>query len=136
MKRINIIKKYLILFSLTVTALMAQSSIVIPLGASLTVPDNAYVCSGTITVNGQVISSGTNVCGVADVASVIEASSLNENGYYKIGDQISVTLSFTRKVIVTGTPQLTLETGSTDQVASYSSGSESVFLTAPRAFSF
>jgi len=132
MQRINMIKKYLISLSLTITALMGQSSIVIPAGASITVPDNAYVCAGTITVNGDLISSGTNVCGVTDagaVASILEASSLNEDGYYKIGDQISVTLSFTRKVIVTGTPQLSLETGSTDQVASYSSGSESVTLT-------
>ena len=79
-------------------------------------------------VIGPVAGSGASTDAGA-VASILEASSLNEDGYYKIGDQISVTLSFTRKVIVTGTPQITLETGSTDQVASYSSGSESVTLT-------
>ena len=131
MKRLNMIKKYLMSFSLAITSMMGQSSIVIPAGASISVPDEAYICAGTITVNGELIYSGTNVCNyeAGGIASIVEASSLNEDGFYKIGDQIAVTLTFNRNVVVTGTPQLTLETGSVDKVANYSSGSESLMLT-------
>ena len=131
LKKLNHIKTLVFALGLQLHA-QAQSSIVIPNGASMTVPDNAYVCSGTIIINGDLISSGTNVCGAIDsgvIASILEASALNEDGYYKIGDEISVTLRFTRNVNVTGMPKLTLETGSTDRVASYSSGSESLTLT-------
>ena len=131
MKRLNMIKKYLISFNLAISALLSQSSIMIPTGASIFVPDEAYICAGTITVNGELIYSGTNVCNyeAGGIASIVEASSLNEDGFYKIGDQIAVTLTFNRNVVVTGTPQLTLETGSVDKVANYSSGSESLTLT-------
>ena len=114
-----------------IAVLYGQSSIMIPAGASITVPDDAYICAGTITVNGELIYSGTNVCNyeAGGIASIVKASSLNEDGFYKIGDQIAVTLTFNRNVIVTGTPQLTLETGSVDKVANYSSGSESLTLT-------
>ncbi len=125
-------KKYLISFSVVITTLLSQSSIVIPAGASMTVPDNAYVCAGTIEVNGSIISSGVNVCGITDpnaIASILEASALNEDGYYKIGDEISITIEYNKNVFVAGTPELLLETGSTDQIASYSSGSESLILT-------
>ena len=110
----------------------AQSSIVIPIGASMTVPDDAFVCAQTITINGNLISSGVNVCGITDpdaIASILEASALNENGYYKIGDEISITVKYNKNVFVTGTPEITLRTGANDQVARYSSGSESVILT-------
>ena len=131
MKRLNMIKKYLISFSLTIATMMGQSSIMIPTGASIFVPDEAYICAGTITVNGELIYSGTNVCNyeAGGIASIVKASSLNEDGFYKIGDQIVVALTFSRNVVVTGTPQLTLETGSVDKVANYSSGSESLTLT-------
>ena len=42
---------------------------------------------------------------------------------YGIGDEVSVTVQFNEVVNVTGVPQLTLETGSNDGVASYSIGS-------------
>jgi hypothetical protein len=47
------------------------------------------------------------------------------NGAYKAGDIISIVLPFNEIVTVTGTPQLTLETGTTDRVADYVSGSGS-----------
>jgi len=131
MQTVRIIKNLIVSISLLAAILTGQSSIVIPTGASITVPDEAYICAGTITVNGELIYSGTNVCNyeAGGIASIVEASSLNEDGFYKIGDQIAVTLTFNRNVIVTGTPQLTLETGSVDKVANYSSGSESLTLT-------
>ena len=131
MRTVRISKNLIVSISLLAAILTGQSSIVIPTGASITVPDDAYICAGTITVNGELIYSGTNVCNyeAGGIASIVEASSLNEDGFYKIGDQIAVTLTFNRNVIVTGTPQLTLETGSVDKVANYSSGSESLTLT-------
>lgn len=131
LKKLKNIKTLVFALGLQLHA-QAQSSIVIPNGASMTVPDNAYVCAETITVNGNLISSGVNVCGITDpdaIASILEASALNEDGYYKIGDQISITIKYNKNVLVTGTPEITLRTGANDQVARYSSGSESIILT-------
>ncbi len=50
------------------------------------------------------------------------------NGAYKAGQTIHVQLVFAEPVTVTGTPQLLLETGSTDETASYASGSGSATL--------
>ena len=125
-------KNYLISFSLTIAVMMAQSSIEVPVGASITVPTDAYVCAGTITVNGTITYTGSSLCVVPNahlIASIVKTSALNEDGYYKIGDQISVTLEFTRDVVVAGIPQLILETGTTDRIVSYTAGSQSVTLT-------
>jgi archaellum component FlaG (FlaF/FlaG flagellin family) len=48
-------------------------------------------------------------------------TSLEANGLYGVGDTITITVAFTETV----TPQLTLETGSTDRVINYISGSGS-----------
>ena len=131
LKKLNNIKSLVFALGLQLHA-QSQSSILIPIGASMTVPDNAYVCAETITVNGILISSGVNVCGLTGpdaIASILEASALNENGYYKIGDEISITIKYNKNVLVTGTPEITLRTGANDQVARYSSGSESIILT-------
>ena len=93
---------------------------------------DAYICAGTITVNGTVTYTGSSLCVVPNahlIASIVETSALYEDGYYKIGDEISVTLTFTLNVIVTGTPQLALETGGIDGIANYTSGDETVTLT-------
>ncbi len=116
-----------IVISLLAAILTGQSSIEVPNGASITVPTDAYICAGTITVNGTV-----TYCvepGVGAIASIVKASATNENGFYKIGDQISVTLEFTRDVVVAGIPQLMLETGTIDSIVNYSAGSQSVTLT-------
>ena len=44
-------------------------------------------------------------------------------------DQLAINVIFTEVVTVTGTPQLTLETGTTDAVVNYTSGSGSNTLT-------
>ena len=100
--------------------LTGQSSIEVPIGASLTIPTDAYVCAGTITVNGTITYTGSSLCVVPNahlIASIVETSALNEDGYYKIGDEISVTLTFTLNVLVKGTPQLTLETGASREIS-------------------
>lgn len=50
-------------------------------------------------------------------------TSSTANGTYGIGQQVSIDVSFSESVDVTGTPQLALETGTTDRVADYASGS-------------
>ena len=56
-------------------------------------------------------------------------TSTTNDGSYKLGDVIVLTVTFTEAVIVTGTPQLTLETGTTDAVVNYVSGSGGTALT-------
>ena len=57
--------------------------------------------------------------------TMISVSSSTPDGLYKIGEQIAIEVIFNESVVVTGTPQLTLETGATDAVVNYSSGSGS-----------
>ena len=60
---------------------------------------------------------------------IVDVTSPDANDAYKAGSVITVTIEFNDTVIVTGTPQLTLETGTTDQIANYSSGSGTSTLT-------
>jgi|GEM_PF-2299728 autotransporter-associated beta strand protein/VCBS repeat-containing protein len=67
-----------------------------------------------------------------EAASVTDVSATTDDGHYKVGDTIAITLAFSKVVTVdatNGTPQLTLETGTTDRVANYTSGSGSNTLT-------
>jgi hypothetical protein len=56
-------------------------------------------------------------------------TSSTANGSYTIGQAISIQVNFSEAVTVTGTPQLTLETGATDAVVNYVSGSGTSSLT-------
>ena len=56
-------------------------------------------------------------------------SSTSSNGNYKVGDIIPITVTFSEAVTISGTPQLTLETGSSDAGVNYSSGSGSTVIT-------
>ena len=57
----------------------------------------------------------------APTVSSVTAS--NADGAYKAGQTIHVQVNFSEPVNVTGTPQLLLETGATDETANYASGS-------------
>jgi hypothetical protein len=57
--------------------------------------------------------------------TVTGVNAVTDNGSYKAGDTISITITFSKAVTVTGTPQLTLETGSADRTVNYVSGSGS-----------
>ena len=59
------------------------------------------------------------------VPTVTSVTSSTANGTYGVGSVIQVTTIFGEEVYVTGTPQITLETGSTDATVNYSSGSGS-----------
>jgi hypothetical protein len=61
--------------------------------------------------------------------TVTNVTSTTANGTYTTGAVIPVTVTFSEVVHVTGTPQLTLETGATDRVVNYSSGSGTNTLT-------
>ena len=56
-------------------------------------------------------------------------TSTTSDGSYKAGDVIAITITFSEAVTVSGTPQLTLETGSSDAVVNYASGSGGTTLT-------
>ena len=58
-------------------------------------------------------------------STVVNVTSSAAHGIYKEGDTIAVMVDFSESVTVTGIPQLTLETGDTDQTADYASGSGS-----------
>ena len=55
-------------------------------------------------------------------ATVTNVSSTTGDGSYKEGETIAIKITFSENVTVTGTPQLTLETGGSDAVVNYSSG--------------
>ncbi|BCG26160.1 hypothetical protein TUM18999_43510 [Pseudomonas tohonis] len=80
--------------------------------------------NGTELTTSYIGGSGNDLTLTAPIApTVTSVSSSTANGTYKIGDVITVTVQFDGAVNVTGTPTLTLETGATDRVLSYVSGS-------------
>src|SRR5439155_402146 len=65
----------------------------------------------------------------ATAPTVANVSSTAADGTYGVGAVIPVTVTFSKIVNVTGSPQLTLETGATDTAVNYSSGSGTNTLT-------
>ena len=61
--------------------------------------------------------------------TVASVTSTSNDGTYKIGDVIPITVTFSEAVSIVGGPQITLETGDTDAVVNYTSGSGSSTLT-------
>ena len=92
----------------------------------------AYTFTSTAT-NGAGTSASSSASSsatpIATPPTVTSINSTTANGSYKAVASISVQVVFSETVIVTGTPQLTLETGSTDRILSYSSGSGTNSLT-------
>nr|WP_258405780.1 putative Ig domain-containing protein [Shewanella mangrovisoli] len=112
--------------------------------------DLDYVATTSLTLNGGTImdaasnnatltlaspgaagSLGANKALVIDgvVPTVTSVNSSTANGIYKVGDAISIQVNFSEAITVTGTPQLTLETGTTDRAINYTSGSGTSTLT-------
>jgi len=115
-----------------------------------TTPDLNYVATNSLTLNGGTISDAAlndavptlpatgaanslagNKAIVIDTTSpaVASVSSSTADGSYGAGNTIAVTVTFTDPVTVTGTPQIQLETGPTDRLANYVSGSGTATLT-------
>jgi len=82
--------------------------------AILTLPTPG--AAGSLGANRDIVVDGT-FPGIAGVSSV------EPSGTYLAGAVLHLTVTFSKSVTVTGSPQLTLETGAVDGVASYSSGS-------------
>lgn len=108
---------------------VSTSSLVLN-GGSLTDPvgNNANLVLAT---PGAVNSISDNQAIVIDTItpSVSSVSSTNTDGAYNTGSVIGVRVVFDEAVVVTGSPQISLELGATDQPAIYSSGSGTDSLT-------
>jgi hypothetical protein len=79
----------------------------------------------TLPSPGEANSLRANKALVVDgvVPTVSSITSTTADGTYKQGDAVAITVTFSEAVTVTGTPQLTLETGTSDALVNYSSGS-------------
>jgi large repetitive protein len=84
--------------------------------------DNTLPATATFTGAHAIVIDTT-------VPTVSSVNSTTTNGSYKAGSVIAITINFSENVTVTGTPQLTLETGATDRTADYASGSGTSTLT-------
>jgi len=137
-------------FDVHITPTSGFSQVIIQF-CGLTASDNIYFWNGTawvlasnqvfaagcwtVTVNASTVPTLTNlggaVFGVGQslLLAVTNVTSTAANGTYTTGFVIPVTITFSEAVTVVGTPQLTLETGTTDRVINYSSGTGTVTLT-------
>ena len=86
-----------------------------------------YDAAGNAASNSQ--SNNTASLTEKVLPTVTGVTSTTSNGSYKQGETIAITVAFSEVVNVTGTPQLTLETGGSDAVVDYSSGTGSNTLT-------
>jgi Bacterial Ig-like domain len=97
-----------------------------------TIADGA-LNNATITLAnpGAAGSLGANKAIIIDAIfpEVIDITSTTSNGYYNVPDVIVIKIQFNKIVNVTGTPQLTLETGATDAVVNYTTGTGTDTLT-------
>jgi hypothetical protein len=84
----------------------------------------------TLPAPGASGSLGANKAILVDTIppTVLNVTSSTVNGWYPAGTVIPIRISFSKNVFVTGTPQITLETGTTDEIVNYSSGSGSSVL--------
>ena len=125
--------------SATPTSISASGN-VYTLGIGLTgTPDGSEVLSVVPVDNGIYDAVGNegsttqtgNTATLNDqtAPTVSSVSATTANGSYKAGDVIAITVIFSEVVAVTGTPQLTLETGTADAIVDYTSGSSEATLT-------
>lgn len=90
------------------------------------VSNNAILALPTPSASGS-LSANKNIRIVWNAATITNVASTD--GLYGLGGLIPITITFSEAVNVTGTPQLTLETGTIDQVVAYSAGSGTTTLT-------
>lgn len=79
-------------------------------------------CTVTVTDAGGKASSALSISSFsvdATAPTVLEMSSDVNNSSFKVGANINIYVQYSEEVFVTGTPQLTLETGSTDRTIDY-----------------
>ena len=88
--------------------------------ATLTLP--AVGAAGSLSANKDLLIETTP-------PAVSQVTSSTPNGGYGLGTVIPIAVTFSEAVVVTGVPQLTIETGTTDAVLNYTSGSGTATLT-------
>ncbi|MFY0675158.1 MAG: choice-of-anchor D domain-containing protein, partial [Bacteroidia bacterium] len=108
---------------------VASSSLVLNNGTILDKNGNETVLTLPNPGNSNSLSANKNLIIDTDTPTVLSVSSINANGTFVIGDVISINIVFDKEVDVTGTPQLELETGTTDRIIDYISGSGTDTLT-------
>lgn len=109
-------------YTVSVTGISGEGNLRLDLNAGTNIDDGA-----TNTPSGYNSGTAHNVDRVQP--TVTNVTSPSANGTYKAGDTVTISLNFSETVIVTGTPQLTLETGATDRVINYTAGSGTSTLT-------
>jgi len=93
-------------------------------GGSIRNPVAVALNAGLPTPGSANSLAANSAIAVSAVGPVVTSVSTNKaDGTYGTGEVISIRVNFNRTVIVTGTPTLTLETGASDAVVSYTSGS-------------
>lgn len=75
------------------------------------------------------LSANKNIVVDTTAPAIVQVSSPVADGAYSAGSVIPIAVVFAEPVTISGTPQITLETGDTDAVVSYSSGSGTSVLT-------
>src|SRR5690606_23509030 len=69
--------------------------------------------------NGKQVEDSFTLTVSLNNPNVVSVQSLSSNGGYKIGDVLTLQITFDQIVTVEGTPTLYLETGAVDAVATY-----------------
>jgi hypothetical protein len=85
--------------------------------------------TSSVDSDGDGIVDASDNAPLTDSPIVMNVTSTTADGSYNAGDTVAVTVTFSESVTVTGTPQITLETGGTDRAVDYASGSGSSTLT-------
>ena len=85
---------------------------------------NSYGSSATGSASFSLLTTVVGANSGPDITAptVTSINSTTTNSTYKAGEVISIQVNFSENVTVTGTPKLTLETGSADRAISYASG--------------
>src|SRR5919202_1824504 len=91
-------------------------------------PDNFFNLNNTLYLTADDATNGTELWSLAP-ATITNVTATTADGTYGIGATINITATFSEAVTITGTPQLQLETGTTDQLANYTTGSGTPTLT-------
>ncbi|MEX2646705.1 MAG: hypothetical protein WD249_10620, partial [Gaiellaceae bacterium] len=113
----------------TTGSISAGTSSVTISGVTYSVAESGVSLRVTRT-SGDALSDGVSATFTVDSQpTVTNVTSAKANGSYTVGEVIDVDVVFSEPVTVTGTPQLELETGTTDRQVNYLSGSGTATLT-------